>query len=244
MVGTAINLYSVRALDEPTLDTLDRVIEAGYDGVQFSGGLGDASPRAVADHLADHGVEAIVPHVDIDRLKADLDGVYRTYHDALDCSGAVVPYLGPEDFATAAAVDDTAERLNALHEGVRERDWDLHYHNHAHELAELDSGERAFDRLLDATEIAIEPDVGWLAVGGVDPADFIETRGERIDVVHMKDMDVAGENFCEIGTGDVDMAACAEAARAVDAAWLVYEHDDPDDPVASIEAGADFLADL
>ncbi|PSP71903.1 sugar phosphate isomerase/epimerase, partial [Halobacteriales archaeon QH_6_68_27] len=40
MVRTAINLYSVRELDLPMPEILDRVAAAGYDGVQFSGDYG------------------------------------------------------------------------------------------------------------------------------------------------------------------------------------------------------------
>ncbi len=48
----------------------------------------------------------------------------------------------------------------------------------------------------------------------------------------------------EIGEGDVDMQACADAAREADVEWLIYEHDMPDDPAASIETGAAFLESL
>jgi len=55
------------------------------------------------------------------------------------------------------------------------------------------------------------------------------------------DVDLAAEASCEIGEGDVAVAACVEAARAAGIEWLVYEHDDPTDPAASIDTGAAFL---
>ena len=42
-----MNLYTVRELNEPLLDVLDRIADAGYDGVQF-GGFGDAGVDAGA----------------------------------------------------------------------------------------------------------------------------------------------------------------------------------------------------
>lgn len=40
------------------------------------------------------------------------------------------------------------------------------------------------------------------------------------------------------------MQACADVARTADADWFIYEHDHPEDPVASIDHGAEFLRGL
>jgi len=241
MVRTAINLYSVRDLDEPTLEILDRVAAAGYDGVQFSGGLGDATPAEVADHLDDLGLATTGCHVDFEDIEADPAGLAETYH-SIGSSGLVVPWLSDDHFESREAAVATAERLDDIAETLAPHDTTLHYHNHAHEFVDL--GETtAFEVFADASSIYLEPDVGWIRTGGTDPTELIRRYGDRIDLVHMKDMTADGE-FCEIGEGVVDMQACADASRDVGASWLIYEHDEPDDPVASIEHGAEFLADL
>ena len=94
------------------------------------------------------------------------------------------------------------------------------------------------------TDFGIELDVGWAAAGGGDPAAILAELGSRGSVVHFKDVDVETRTPVEIGEGDVDMQACADAARAADADWFIYEHDYPEDPVASIDHGAEFLRDL
>jgi sugar phosphate isomerase/epimerase len=243
MARTAINLYSVRELDEPMGDVLDRVADAGYDGVQFSGGLRDATPAAVADRLTERGLDVTPVHVDVDRLETDLTAVLADYRETLGAAGAVVPYLEESAFETREAVDATADRLDRLAARLADHDWPLHYHNHAHEFVDV-GGETAFERLARETSDAVrlELDVGWALVGGHDPAALIERLADRIDLVHMKDMDTAEDRgFREIGDGDVDMAACAAAARAAGVDWLIYEHDAPADPAASIETGAAFL---
>jgi len=241
MVRTAINLYSVRQLDEPLVNILDRVADAGYDGVQFSGGFRDATHDEAAAKADERGLDVTPAHVDIDALEGDLDATIAAYRDTVGCSGAVVPYLDDSHFASRDAVDETAERLTALADQLADLDWTLHYHNHAHEFVDLD-GENAFERFVrEASGVGIELDVGWALVGGADPVSLIERYGDRIDVLHMKDMDVATEAFREIGDGDVDMGACAEAGREANLDWFVYEHDDPEDPVSSIETGSAFL---
>jgi len=246
MVQTAINLYSVRALDEPLLDTIDRVADAGYDGVQISGGLGaigDAGAAAVADKLAATGLDPVPPHVGMDELEDDLDAVVAAYGDEIGVSGAVIPHVDHEHFASAQNVDAFAALVDEVAEDLAAAGWDCHYHNHDFEFEDL-GDETAYDRFVGETEAKMELDVGWALVGGDDPAALIGDLDDRIDLVHMKDMHVDEREFAEIGEGDVDMQACADAARDVDADWLIYEHDDPENPAESIETGADFLADL
>ena len=245
MVKTAINLYSVRELDEPLLDVLDRVADAGYDGVQFSGGLGDADPADVVAKLEETGLEPTGAHVGIDELKDDLDGTYELYAETLGCPSAVVPYLDESHFDSEEAVEETAASVAAIAaDAASEHDWPVHYHNHAHEFVAV-GGTTAFERFAElAPEVGLELDVGWALVGGEDPASLIERYADRISMLHMKDMAVETEAFREIGEGDVDMQACADAAREADVEWLIYEHDEPENPVESIETGAAFLAGL
>jgi sugar phosphate isomerase/epimerase len=244
MVETAINLYSVRDLDEPMVDIVDRVADAGYDGVQISGGFRDATPGEATERITDRGLDVTPAHIGIGDLESDLDETLAAYQDTLGCSGAVVPHLGDEHFESPEAVDETAGRLSELADDLADEGWSLHYHNHAHEFVDFGE-ENAFERLIEQSEgVQIELDVGWALVGGVDPVSLIETYADRIDLLHMKDMDVESEEFREIGHGDVDMTGCANAGRDAGVDWLIYEHDQPEDPAASIDTGASFLNDL
>jgi len=242
MVRTAINLYSVRELDRPMDEILDRVAAAGYDGVQFSGDYGDLSPGETADALAERDLDVTAAHVDLDRMEADPSDVVDAQR-TIGADGAVVPWLGAEHFETRDAAEATAERLDDLAGELIEvdDDFDLHYHNHDHEFVAFD-GTNGFEVFADASSVLLEPDVGWIHTAGHDPVKILERYADRIEVVHMKDM--ADSEFAEIGEGDVDMQACADTAREIDAEWLVYEHDQPEDPAASIDTGAAFLAEL
>lgn len=242
MSNIAINLYTVRALDEPMAAILGRIATAGYDGVQFSGGFRDATPTEVESKLSDLDLVATAVHVGIDHLETALETTLETY-DRIGVDTVVVPYLGEEAFASVTAVDETASRLLRLADAVAEYGFDLHYHNHAHEFTPI-GDETAFDRLLSKTDerVGIELDVGWVGAAGHDPVTLLERLADRIDLVHMKDMDTSVDRgFVEIGDGDIDMQRCADAARDLGATWLIYEHDQPADPAASIDAGAAFL---
>jgi sugar phosphate isomerase/epimerase len=245
MARTAINVYSVRELDETVEEVLDRVARAGYDGVQFSGRHTptNGDPESIAAKLEETGLDVTPAHIGTEALEDDRESTIETY-ETVGVDAAVIPSLSGEHFESAEAVDAIAERVNALADDLADEGWDLHYHNHAHEFVDLD-GEWAFDRFIDATDIGIELDVGWALVGGDDPAARIRSLGDRAELIHMKDMDTSVERgFVELGDGDVDIEACAEAALEVGAEWLIYEHDDPEDPAGTIDHGADVLNDL
>lgn len=238
MVKTAINLYSVRKLDKPIETLITRVAEAGYDGVQFAGTHSPTpdSAESTAKTLNDYGLQATPPHVGVDTLDHELHAVTGAY-DPVGVNGVVIPWMNKDCFASAGAVDELASRVDKLAATLADHGWDLLYHNHAHEFADVD-GQTAFDRFVEATEIGLEIDVGWALAGGINPATLIRTLGDRVRTVHMKDMDISVEDgFVELGEGDVDIKACADAARSVGAEWLIYEHDDPDDPDLTIERG-------
>ncbi|MDG5759070.1 sugar phosphate isomerase/epimerase [Natronococcus sp. A-GB1] len=245
MPKTAINLYSVRDLDNSLSEVLERVADVGYDGVQFAGEYSPLydDPDALAETLDARRLEATPPHVDIETLENDRDAVREAYAP-LGIDGVVVPWLDPERFESATAVDETAARLDALAADLAEDGWELFYHNHDHEYADLDEG-AAFERFLESTDVGLELDVGWALAAGDDPAERLRKLEGRVRTVHLKDMDLGGTEpaFAELGEGDVDVQACVEAAADAGAEWLVYEHDDPDDPAASLAHGAAFLRD-
>ncbi|MDG5821038.1 sugar phosphate isomerase/epimerase [Natronococcus sp. A-GB7] len=245
MPKTAINLYSVRELDASTIEVIERVADAGYDGVQFAGEDSPlhADPDELAETLEACGLEVAPPHVGVETLEDDLETVREAYAP-LEVDGVVVPWLDPEQFESAATVDETAARLDGLAAELADEGWTLSYHNHDHEYADL-GDERAFERFLEATDVGIELDVGWALAAGDDPAQRLRELEGRVRTVHLKDMNVGGAEptFAELGEGDLDVQACVEAAADAGAEWLVYEHDDPDDPAASLEHGAAFLMD-
>ena len=241
---TAVQLYTLRHLDEPLPESVERVADAGFDGVEFAG-LRDEPPEDVADALDRTGLGVAGAHVPVEDLSdgpRDAASVYRS----LGADTVTVPYLDPEMFADAESVAETADRLDGLAARLGDAELRLCYHNHEFEFVDVD-GRPALERLLEATDrVAFELDVGWALAGGVDPAAFLDDHADRIPLVHLKDVSLdadaaRGGRSVDLGAGDVDLAACVDAARRADVEWVVFEHDDPTDPAASLETAADRL---
>jgi sugar phosphate isomerase/epimerase len=238
-VRPAIQLYTLRDLDESLPDLLRRVGETAFEGVEFAG-LGGSTPKDIRDALDDAGLDAAAAHVAIENLDTNFDATVDAYRE-LGCDRIVVPYLDESYFASETDVTDTARRLTELGAQLDAHGIALGYHNHDHEFADLD-GASAFDLLAEETDLDLELDVGWASAAGRDPVDLLRHLRGRVPVVHLKD--ATGDRPVELGEGDLDLDACVEAASEAGTEWLVYEHDEPDDPEESLAHGAETLASL
>jgi sugar phosphate isomerase/epimerase len=232
---TAIQLWTLRDLREPLSDVLDRIAAAGYDGVEFAG-IGD--PGASRRALDEAGLGIAGVHVQLEDLQSDSRAVGNQVR-TLDAPYLVLPYLDADHFASESAVESTAALLELL-----DSDFDrpLLYHNHDHEFVPLGDG-TAFDALLDRTTTRVEFDAGWAHAAGQDPVALLRRLDGRVPVVHLKDMTADGEPTA-LGEGVVPLRAVADAAREAGTEWLVFEHDDPEDPVDAIQAGIDSMGPL
>ena len=238
---TAIQFFTLRDVDEPLPELLDRVGETSLDGVEF-GTVEEIEPVAAALDRNDLSVAGI--HGIADEFEDDPESVVE-HHRPLDTDAFVIAWMAADAFADRAAVEATATRLDDLAGAFADAGTSLQYHNHDHEFVDLDDGRTGFDAFAEKTEtVGIELDVGWAAAAGYDPTALVERYGDQISHLHLKDVEVETGTPVEIGTGDVDMAGCAAAAREAGVEWLIYEHDEPDDPLASLEHGAEFLDEL
>lgn len=242
MSTTAIQLYTLRDIDKPLPSLLDRVGETALDGVEFAHRFADADTTKVASALERNELEPVAAHVDIDRLESDPEGTVASYAE-IGCDTLVVPWLDPEEFSDADSVVATAERLTRLAEQVADAGGALHYHNHDHELVSV--GDRtALEALIrhSGDALGFELDTGWIEAGGSDPETVIETHADRIDLLHVTDCSTDGTPT-EVGTGTVDITACLHAADNASIGVYVYEHDEPQKPLSSLEHGASLLVD-
>ncbi|HMB49551.1 MAG TPA: TIM barrel protein, partial [Natronoarchaeum rubrum] len=137
---TAVQLYTLRDVDEPTAQLIERVGETPLDGVEFA-----AAPTedGVAEALADADLTATAAHVPDDRIERSTEEVVEAC-DAVDCATVVVPYLDESHFVDRDAVAETADRLETLAELLEPHGMRLCYHNHDHEfVSPRDTGGRS-----------------------------------------------------------------------------------------------------
>ncbi|MEW2012520.1 MULTISPECIES: sugar phosphate isomerase/epimerase family protein [Microbacterium] len=159
--------------------------------------------------------------------------------------GAEVDPLG------ADAWGRLTENVNRAAAIVRKAGFEPTFHHHAGTFVESPD---EIDRFLSDVEMDLTLDTGHLFIAGGDPLGAVHRWGDRINHLHLKDVDLAAlrrvlaagggmpevwssESFVAFGRGDIDLAAVMTAldARGYEG-WVVVEQDvlnGPDVPLDS-----------
>jgi len=213
-------------------ETIERVALAGYDGIEIP--MEDATAPDVHDALEKTGLEVTSIGTGLWSLEHEFEENLEAAR-ALDCEDLVCMWMGEDQFESPEALDSAADTLSEIAAKLAEHDCTLHYHNHDHEFVALEGAhDTAFDALVEATDdrVQFELDVGWVGTGGQDPIETIEALSERVSLVHLKDMAFEDGEFRTFGEGDLDIAGVCNVAEESDVDWLIFENDEPLDPVA------------
>lgn len=247
MVRRAIQLFTLRDLDEPLEATLERVADTNYSGVEFAG-LDDNSAESIASKLDELGLDAVAAHVGVEVLESEYDDVVETY-GTLGCDRLVVPTYDVDAFTTREGVDAAADRLSELAARLDQDGFDLLYHNHTFEFTEFD-GTTAMDRFVEKSSdlVRLEVDTGLAAHAGVDPSEFIERHIDSLSLLHLTDTRRGSDDtlHVDLGDGEVDLGACIESARDSESEWVIFENGKTADPLESLaqsDAALDELLD-
>jgi len=239
MKPIALQLYTLRTLDDSFSDILDKVKKAGYSGVELTGpsGMKAAQLKALLD---DKGLKATSCHVNIAMLENALDYILP-YHQELGNDTLIVPFLAESE----RDWPKLAERLNAIYDNVKPHGFKLMYHNHDFEMADVE-GRTALDVVRENTnpEIGFELDAAWIHIGGQDVVDFLERYSGRVSRLHAKDARKTREvegGLADVGSGVLEWQKIIPAAKEAGVEWFVVEHDFPTNPIESITNSAKFL---
>ncbi|KAF5290574.1 hypothetical protein FQR65_LT20620 [Abscondita terminalis] len=98
---------------------------------------------------------------------------------------------------------------------------------------------RLIDALLAATSIGVCVDVAHIAAGGGYPVSFIKKYADRLEYIHLKDLDPERNTFLPLGRGSLDMVAVVEAVIAAGYNnWITVELDgyDGDQESAALQS--------
>jgi sugar phosphate isomerase/epimerase len=238
----AVQLYTLRELAARDLPgTLRAVSDAGYRAVELAG-LPPIEAEALRDLLAAEDLTPMGAHESLENLRTNLEGLLDRM-TALACPRIIVPWLPDAERATPAGVRQLATELGEIARVCAGRGIRLGYHNHAFEFAPLDAT-TVWDVLLEALppEVELEVDVYWVTIGSRDPVEVIRAAGDRVRMLHMKDM-APGPDRGDVTPGDGTLAwgDIVAAGTELNAQWYVVEEDNPKDAIAEIARGREFL---
>ncbi|OYR48359.1 sugar phosphate isomerase/epimerase [Halorubrum sp. Ea8] len=192
--------------------------------------------RVIVPHLGSHlfrttaTVDALASRLDGFAERLDSHGIELGYHTSRE------PFLPPLDrfgLGTVSSIPLPAFVWKSVADAADR--WLLRGNR------QLDR--TAFSQLAYQTDtMTFEIDVGWVAAGGYDPVEAIESLGDRLSLVHLADVRqtrVFPPAFRSVppGEGLIDPDEILAAVDRSNADWVIFEDDDPDDPEAAIWKG-------
>ncbi|HEX6682687.1 MAG TPA: TIM barrel protein [Candidatus Limnocylindrales bacterium] len=209
---TGVQLYSVR--EAMSDDVLSRLSIMGYRIVEPTFGLLGGDPAGFRRLMEAADLTACSLHGPV---LGPLRGEVADAALAIGAATVVVPAIPATEFATAAGVARSAERLAEAAEWLAERGLGLAYHNHHWELASRPGGQAALELLaaLLPPEVALELDMYWAAVGGADVVRLLGVLGERVRLLHVKDGPATVDDpMTAVGAGKLPIREILAAAPA------------------------------
>ncbi|MEL7155443.1 MAG: sugar phosphate isomerase/epimerase [Actinomycetota bacterium] len=209
-------------------------------------------PAALATVLDEHGLSLLASFVPLvlHRPEAAEDALARAAEAANLLSRLGARYFNTApvttyDWAPRTPLTDAEwDHLFAMIGRVEQicADAGLHQVVHEHVGCVIETRDD-IDRLLAGTEVDLVLDTGHLALGGYDPLEFATDHGDRVGLVHLKDLDlevgqrlhddpmtlmaaVQGGLFPPLGAGDLPLAKVVATLEAGGyQGWYVVEQD-------------------
>lgn len=234
MSEPSVQLYSIRdAMDADLGAAVARIAEIGFTQVEPY--AFDQRTTELKNAFAANGLTAPSGHaavIDTEDPEAVFDAAAE-----LGLTTVIDPFIPTERWQTADQVRALAERVNELSEQAMARGMEFGYHNHQWEFTNKVDGRTVFELFVEqlAPGVVLEVDTFWATVGGADAPGVLQSLGDRVRAIHVKDgkitddiknvlpssesalivpeaLKAAFENQTPAGQGDVDVAAILNAA--------------------------------
>jgi sugar phosphate isomerase/epimerase len=219
--------------------TLKLVRSWGFEEVELAG-FPPMSASETARALGGAGLRAVSQFVDYERLRDDFTGVVRDAH-TLGLETVICGWIPHEKALTPQDADNAIASFNRWGAAAAREKLRLGYHIHGYEFVASADG-TLMHTLLERTDpllVDYEMDVFWVVRGGGDPVALLQRYGQRIRILHLKDIDrgtptgittgeAPDEASVPLGTGIVDWRAVMNAAVKARVKWYLIEDEHPE----------------
>ncbi|GAC1478756.1 MAG: sugar phosphate isomerase/epimerase [Gemmatimonadaceae bacterium] len=242
--SVGLQLYTVRKLMAQGVEpTLEQVAAAGYRLVETAG-LYDRKPEALRALFERYGLRTPSGHYPYALVQDKPDEVFATAR-ALGQRYVVVPFLDANLRPSLDAYRALADRFNVMGEKARAAGLQFAYHNHSFEFETFGGTVPGFDVLLERTDptlVTFELDLFWAYKADRDPLAYFERFPGRFQLAHAKDGTAApAKTMTDVGQGAMPFARYFAAAERAGLRYAFVEHDEPQDPLASVRASRAYL---
>ena len=223
----AAQLYTVRDFTKTAKDfedTLKKLKAIGYNAIQVSA-IGPIDYKEVKKIAVSLDMKICATHSPFDRMKNDLKNLIDE-HKEWGCD-----YIGlgsmPGDFRKN--YEEFIKIIRPIANEIAQSGLKFVYHNHKFEF-EKSNGKNFFEIIAENTnpsEVGFLVDTYWVQAGGYSPQVFISKFSDRIDVIHLKDMQIIDDaiTMAEVGEGNMDWQPIIKVCEDIDVKWYAVEQD-------------------
>src|SRR5215210_7505797 len=93
--------------------------------------------------------------------------------------------------------------------------------------------------------VRLELDLYWIKYGGADPETVLRDVGDRVSLVHLKDMAPDDpRSDLPVGEGTMPWKELLQAADTIGAEWYIAEQDNPRDALEDVRFSLQHLREL
>lgn len=251
MIRLAAQLNTVRAYcgtQQQLLDTLSRLKELGFDGVELESSLLKGCDRAaLARHLEKLGLQVCSIRSPFARTGYGMEDMLAEAR-ALGCGNIVVGTITASYFTSGpAGVEKYLQQAKAVCSRFAQEGLAPVYSLRFHEFMRQSDGVWIYEKLRTRPETAAyrwETDLLALTRTAVEPAEVFAQLAGRMPVCRLSDQKIrenpvyfffTGREECPLGEGVFELAPWAEAARQAGVEWFTVGQDLCDrDPFACL----------
>ena len=255
-IPIGLELWTVRReLEEDLVGTLKKVAAIGYKKVEMFTFYGRKASE-IRQILASNGLTCPSAHYVTPMMKSGWEK-HIEYASEVGIKYMICAIL---DASERRSLDDyrmLADLFNKVGEQCKKAGIQFAYHNHNFEFRSY-GGVMGYDELLRRTDpdlMKLQMDCFWVTHAGRDPVDYLRRLGERIHLLHIKDlkagypptttMDPRVGLFAEVGSGEIDWPRIFTAARNTGVKHYYVEQDECErPPLESIKISYEYLENL
>ena len=175
------------------LGVLTRIAECGFDGVELFGLFGE-EPKSIRQRCDEIGLLVMCDHIPYDDFVSQTDRIIEE-RTILGTPFITIDCIPQDKLPGTAGFSEAAEQIEHIGGLCKQAGMRLLYHNQGFDLIDTVDGKHSLEVLLDtipADCLAFQPDLGWIALGGGDPAYFLEKYRDRCPNIHLKDYYATG----------------------------------------------------
>lgn len=229
------------------LDVIPYLAGCGFDGFELYGLFGE-SAKNIKRVCDEHSIVVMGDHVPYPEIVGDTKNVIKD-RLTLGMKFVTVEKIPEDHLPGQPYFSDMVKDITRVAKECKEAGLQLLYHNHGHDLMTKVDGKYVLEGILDAFDpelLKFQHDLGWMQLGGGDPAYFLEKYKDRSPVIHLKDfycvapmrLTHAGAlgfkrggpeyeyfEFRPTGYGIVNFPKYMPAVFACNPEWLVADHD-------------------